>query len=85
MDLGNIWKVAAGGGGLQYIKQPQLSASLTDGAPTDTEIDTATGTTPATVGAGWSVTIKDSDGTGLTYRIESDGTDWMYTVMTKAI
>jgi hypothetical protein len=66
------------------IKQTQLTGSLTDGAPSDAEIDTVTGTTPAAVGAGWQVTIKDNDGTGLLYRIESDGTNWFYMVMTQA-
>jgi len=63
----------------------QLSGSLTDGVPTDTQIDGITSLTPATAGAGYQVTIKDSDGTGLLYKIESDGTDWYYTVMTKAV
>ena len=63
----------------------QITAALTDGAPTDAEIDAATGLVPATAGAGWQCTIKDSDGTGLLYKIESDGTDWFYTAMTKAL
>lgn len=67
------------------FKNTQLSASLTDGSPTDAEIDSATGTTPATVGAGYQVTIKDSDGTGLLYKVESDGTNWYYIVMTQAL
>jgi len=67
------------------IKQTQISASLTDGTPTDAEIDSATGTDPGTAGAGYRVVIKDSDGSGLLYIIESDGTDWFYTVMTKAL
>jgi hypothetical protein len=67
------------------IVQTQLSATLTDNTPTNAEIDAATGLTPATAGAGYQITIKDSDGTGLLYRIESDGTDWFYTVMTKAL
>jgi len=85
MDIERMYQITVGGDGVQYIKQAQLSASLTDGAPTDAEIDTATGTTPATVGAGWSVTILDSDGTGLLYRIESDGTNWLYQAMTTAL
>ena len=63
----------------------QLSGSLTDGTPTDAEIDATTGTTPAGVGAGWQTTIKDSDGTGLLYKVESDGTDWFYIAMIKAL
>jgi len=64
---------------------PQISAALTDGIPTDTEIDTATGLTPATAGAGFKVTIKDNNGSRLLYLIESDGTDWYWIVMTKAL
>lgn len=67
------------------IKQSQISASLTDGAPTNAEIDSATGTDPATAGAGYRVVIKDSDGTGLLYIIESDGTNWFFTQMTRAL
>ena len=67
------------------IKQTQLTAALTDGAPTDAQIDAATSLTPATAGAGYSVTILDSDGSGLLYRIESDGTYWQYQVLTIAL
>ena len=67
------------------IVQTQLTAVLTDGTPTDSEIDIATSLTPTTAGVGYQITIKDSDGTGLLYRIESDGTDWFYTVMAKAL
>lgn len=64
----------------------EISAALTDGIPTGTEIDSATGLTPATAGAGYQVTIKDSGGTGLLYRVESDGTDWYYSAgYTKAV
>jgi hypothetical protein len=63
----------------------QLTASLTDGAPTDSEIDAATGLTPSTAGAGYQITIKDSSGTGLLYKIESDGTYWYWILMTKAL
>jgi len=66
-------------------KQVQLTGSLTDGAPTDAEIDAIVGDTPANMGAGWTVTIKDNDGTGLLYRVESDGTSWFYQVMTAAL
>ena len=66
------------------VKNTQISAALTDGTPTDTEIDTATGTTPSVAGSGYHRVIKDSNGTGLLYYIESDGTSWFYLVMTKA-
>lgn len=67
------------------IVQAQMSGALTDGTPTDAEIDAATGTTPAAVGAGWKRTIKDTNGTGLLYIVESDGTNWFYSVMAKAL
>ena len=67
-----------------YI-QTQLTGSLTDGAPTDAEIDAIVGDTPANMGAGWTVTILDSNGTGLLYRVESDGTNWIYWAGTQAL
>jgi len=62
-----------------------MTGSLTDGTPTDAEIDTITGTTPAAVGAGWSVDILDSDGSALIYRVTSDGTNWQYQALTIAL
>ena len=70
---------------INKLKTIQISAALTDGAPTNAEINTATGTTPANVGAGWQCTIKDNNGSGLLYKIESDGTNWFYIVMTQAL
>jgi hypothetical protein len=63
----------------------QLTGALTDDTPTDAQIDGITGSTPSGVGAGWMATIKDSDGSGKLYKIESDGTDWYYIAMTKAL
>ena len=57
-------------------KPTQLSGSLTDGMPTAAETTAIIGASAATKGAGYKVTIKDSDGTGLLYRVESDGSDW---------
>jgi hypothetical protein len=62
----------------------QISASITDGTPSDAELDTATGLTPSTAGAGWACTVLDSGGSGLLYRVESDGTNWQYWVAAKA-
>lgn len=67
------------------VIQDELTGSLTDGAPTDAEIDAIIGNTPAGVGAGYKVSILDSNGSGLIYLIESDGTNWQYVAMTKAI
>jgi hypothetical protein len=76
----DIFQVIASG-----IIVQQLSGSLTDGTPTDAEIDAVIGDTPAGVGAGFQVTIKDSDGTGSLYKVESDGTNWFYIEMTQAV
>lgn len=54
------------------------SGSLTDGAPTDAEIDGIIGSTPSAVGANRKYLIKDTDGTGLYYDIISDGSNWIY-------
>lgn len=71
------------GDGKQVIAQ--IQASLTDGTPTTAQITSAVGESPSDVRAGYQATIKDTDGTGLLYKIESDGTDWFYTVMTKSL
>jgi len=67
------------------IKIDQFTGSLTDGTPTSSEITAIIGDSASTKGAGFQTTIKDSDGSGLLYKIESDGTDWFYIVMTKAL
>jgi hypothetical protein len=64
--------------------RPQLSGSLTDGAPTAAEITAVVGISAYGV-SGTQLTIKDTDGSGLLYKIESDGSNWFYTVMTKAL
>lgn len=66
------------------LHQAIIIAALTDDTPTDAEIDAATGLTPATAGPGYMTLISDSDGSGLLYRIFSDGTDWYYEALTKA-
>jgi len=71
--------------GVNGIITKQLSGSLTDGTPTAAEITAIVGVSATLAGAGFQVTIKDTDGTGLLYKVESDGTDWFYTVMTKAL
>ena len=66
------------------IKNPQYTGSLTDVTPTSSEITSIVGSA-STKGAGFKAVIKDSNGTGLLYIVESDGTYWYYTVMTKAL
>ena len=54
------------------------AVTLTDGAPTDTEIDTATGTTPGAVASGWTTYLEDNSD-GIIYQVISDGVDsWYY-------
>lgn len=58
------------------LKAGQIPAALTDGTPTAAEVTAAIGFAPSVAGAGFQITIKDNNGTGLLYKIESDGTDW---------
>jgi hypothetical protein len=64
---------------------PQQNGSLTDGAPTPGELITILGMTAVEAGAGYRVTIKDTSGTDLLYYFESDGTNWYFFQMTKAV
>ena len=63
----------------------QLSGALTDGAPTSGEIDAVVGMSAVVAGAGYKLTIKDTSGTELLYIVESDGTNWFYIPMVKAL
>jgi hypothetical protein len=63
----------------------QFSGPLVDGAPVTSQIDSIIGLTAVEAGAGFKVTIKDTSGTMLLYTIESDGIDWFYTSLTKAL
>ena len=70
----------------EYVDIPAvISHSLTDGTPTDAQIDAATGTTPAGSGSGRFYYILDSDGSALMYIIISDGSNWQYTALTIAL
>ena len=64
---------------------PVYTGSLTDGAPTDAELDALIESTPALKGAGWSCVVVDSDGTGLKYMVLSDGAAWQYAVTAEAV
>jgi hypothetical protein len=68
----------------QRTKIYQRAYSLTDGAPTDAEIDAATGLTPATAGAGYEITLMDSDGSLGIYLIRTNGYYWYYVELTQA-
>jgi hypothetical protein len=63
---------------------PMISYAVTDGAPTKVQITAAMGMTPIVAGAGYRGSIKDTSGTGLIYQVQSDGTEWYFTTMTKA-
>lgn len=84
---GSVWTSVTPPATIDFslVLNTQISAALTDGVPTAAEINAATALTPATAGAGYHRIIKDNNGTGLLYYIESDGTYWYYTVMTKAL
>jgi hypothetical protein len=85
-STGTVWSSATLAT-IDYDAVPnlQITGALTDGTPTAAEINTATGLTPATAGAGYHRTIKDTTGTALLYRIESDGTSWFFNAMIKAL
>ena len=63
-----------GGTRRYYHIYPQETGALTDGVPTDTQLDTEFGFTPAQAGKGFRRTIRDTNGSGLLYIVESDGT-----------
>lgn len=83
-DQDEFYISKTGTGEIIFRSRKQLPGSLTDGAPTDAEIDAIILTTPASFGKGI-FTIKDTTGTKLLYKIESDGTDWYYIAMSKAL
>lgn len=70
---------------LSTLKYNVISRTLTDNTPSDAQIDSATQTTPSAAGAGTTYIISDADGSGLLYIIISDGTNWFYSVMNKAL
>lgn len=69
-----------------YVEDPTIatinetvwkSAALTDGTPTDAEVTAAATLSAAILMKGYTVIIKDTNGTGLTYTYKSDGTNWI--------
>lgn len=67
-----------------YLRTYQYQGSVTDGIPTEAQINSIIGTA-SSKGLGFKATIKDTDGSGLLYIVESDGTYWYYAVMTKSL
>ena len=74
-----------GGTRRYYDKKPPETESLTDGVPTDTQLDTGFGFTPSQIGNGFMRIIKDTGGTALPYWVWTDGTDWYYIPFIKAV
>jgi len=77
LALGGIVKASSG------VRGKHSTANVTTPIPTDAELDSAFGT-PATVGAGFTATLDDAGGGTAMYAVASDGTNWWYTLMTKA-
>lgn len=71
--------------GIPILRVTQVSGALTDGAPTQAQLNATIGETASAKGAGYQVTVKDTNGSGLLYKCESDGTDWYYIAMTKSL
>lgn len=65
------------------VRGKHSTANVTTPIPTDAELDSAFGT-PATVGAGFTATLDDNGAGTAMYAVASDGTNWWYTLMTKA-
>jgi len=61
-----------------------FTGTLTDGAPTDAELDALIASTPAAKGAGWSCFVIDDGGTEVNYYVVSNGTAWVYIAGVKA-
>lgn len=90
-DLGFTFEATPTGGSTAQFKMDLLGGltatlflgALTDGAPTTAEIEVVLGL-GSTHSAGYFTTIQDSDGTGLLYKVQWDGTNWSYWVGTHA-
>lgn len=76
---------------LQTIYTQHANLSIHTGTitaiPTATEITNIVGSTAAASGAGFMIIIKGNagSGSGYTYIVHSDGTDWFWMITTKAL
>lgn len=61
------------------------TGSLTDGAPTDAEIEAALGITAEQAGEGYAAYIKDTTGAGNIFFVITDGTNWWYNVLSPTL
>lgn len=62
----------------------RVSTANVSNPPTDAELDSEFGT-PATVGAGFQAIIDDNGAGANFYVVYSDGANWWYSSMTKAV
>ena len=61
-----------------YVDEFKLfKGALTDGAPTNTEVNAICGSTAELMRKGFRLIIEDTTGTKLTYTFISDGTYWI--------
>jgi hypothetical protein len=72
------------GAGWIAVGMLPVSTDNVTNPPTDAELDTAFGT-PATVGAGFTALLDDNGAGTNVYHVASDGTNWWYAAMTKAV
>lgn len=73
------WETVAGESGVQEQVSGSVSVS---GTPSAVEISAAAKVSASDAGAGYRFTLN---GSGELYQVESDGTDWWYVLMTKAV
>ena len=62
----------------------KVSTANVSNPPTDAELDSEFGT-PATVSAGYLALLDDNGGGANVYLVISDGTNWWYATLTKAV
>lgn len=75
----------SGKGVWQFVDGIRTKVDTSDvTTPTDAELDAAFGT-PATVGSGFMALVDDNGAGTSVYLVASDGTNWWYHAMTKAV
>ena len=63
----------------------QVDAALTDDTPSAANLNSALGMTASVAGKNYTKIIKDTSGSALIYLVASDGVDWFYSKLSKAI
>lgn len=74
----------AGSTGYVHAARLPVSTYSVSNPPTDAELDAAYGT-PAAVGSGFTSILDDNGAGSDVYTVASDGTNWWYTPLTKAL